>query len=374
MPDRFLIRIAHHPDPTRIGRVRYMFTGERLELGRGSTAFGIDGLLDPRMSRAHARIIALSHGLIVEDLGSRNGTLIDGHPVRRAELDPGDIVGMGRVIIQVGAEPSDQLPPQDVPEVLVTCSPSMWELLHALDSPAFAQGTAAVVGADGSGRSIVAHALHQARQRTGAVIRLPLAGVPDDRLQVALHGSAVDPDDAPLARAAGGTLILSGLDAARPAALQAVCDFLDDRIQRPQNGTPRPVDVDVVVTATRDLTRAGRGGDVPRRLLEHIGPRILHLPRLVERREDILPLARHLVERHAGRRIPMDRNLAMQLALHRWPGEVDELDAVISRIVADQGAAAILELPAWGPRTFGPLANEPQTTFDTSDLNTRGGA
>ncbi len=368
MSDRFLLRIAHHPDPGRIGRVRFLYPGERLELGRTCTAFGPDGLQDPRMSRAHARIVSLSYGVIVEDLGSRNGTVVNGQPIRRADVDPGDLIGMGRVIVQVGAWPKDSLEPTHRPEGLIATSPAMWPVIEGLADPVHTTGVTIIRGPSGSGRAAVARALHDTLGRPGAFVTLPLAGVPDARLQAAIHGHAIDPLSAPLARADSGTLVLTDLDAARPAAWHAVVDLLRNGAQQPVAGSAVLRDLKLVITMARDPHLAQASGDLPAPIWLQALDRTITVPSLSARREDILPLARHLGALHRGWPVRLDRALAMQLGSHHWPGEAEELDKVMARIVDEQRDCEILTLPDWADGVFGPGSRSPHSTFDSVEL------
>ncbi|RME20700.1 MAG: FHA domain-containing protein [Deltaproteobacteria bacterium] len=368
MPDRYLLRIAHHPDPDRIGRVRFLYPGERIELGRNCTVFGPDGLQDPRMSRAHARIVALSYGVIVEDLGSRNGTVVNGVPVRRTDVDPGDLIGMGRVIIQVGARPGDRIEPPRHPAGIVSASPAMWPVIEQVTDPVHTTGVTIVWGPRGSGRRTIARALHDELGREGAFVTASLVGVPPDRVPYALHGHATDADRSPMARADGGTLVLTDMDAADPAAWESVVALVETGAQHPVGGRPQLRDIKLVITMARDPSQALATNDLPTVIWSSARDRTIFVPPLHARREDILPLARHLACLHRGWPVRLDRHLAMALGSSGWPGEVDELDSVIARIVDEQRDRELLTLPDWAHDVLGPRAPSSQSTFDSLEL------
>ena len=341
---RYLLRIAQHPDPTRIGRVRELCAGERLVLGRGADAFGADGLLDPRMSRSHARLVALREGLQVEDLGSRNGTLVGGRSVGIADLESGDLIGLGQVLIQVSRLP-DLAEPAPAPAPLQASSPAMWPLRRALQEARGVVGPRLVVGEAGSGRRTLARALHPLLGRRGPLVELRLAGIVDDALEASLHGEQRDPGSSALARARGGSLLLPDLDLASPAARAMIARLAADP----------PAEVQLLITATR-------GAGLP-------GVQRFDLPPLRARREDILPLARQLASRAAGHSVQLDRLLAMHLDLHAWPGNVAELSEIMRRLVQEQPGAEILEMPGWGLELLGRRALGSETTFDPSLLD-----
>lgn len=370
MPTRPFLRLVNGPRPEAIGRECRLQPGERVDLGRESHAFGPGGLAEPRISRVHCRVVRLSHGLIVEDLGSRNGTLVQGYPVRRTELEPGDLISLGHTLLQVCEEPIGETPPPPPPEDLVTVSAAMWPARRALRDPVHQHGPTALIGPEGSGRIAFARAQHRLLGRPGQLEILLLAGLSDDRVHHALHGDGTSPDDAALARADGGTLVLPGIDVASPAALQELLHFLRLRHQEPAVGTARPVDVHVVVTSTRDLGAACQAGDLPLELWRMLAPRAVVLPALADRPEDILPLARHLGQRHAGTAVHLGPALATTLARYRWPGGIDELDAVMARIVREQAPSTTLAMPDWGERSLSPEQTDPESTFDPGGLYT----
>ncbi|MCK6504212.1 sigma 54-interacting transcriptional regulator [Myxococcota bacterium] len=372
----FVLCIAHHPRTDLVGRRIFLLAGQQLELGRGGQALGPDALLDPRMSRRHARLFATEDALWIEDLGSRNGTLVDGHPVRRGRLRPGTVVGLGRILLQAWRMPAEQaargvLGGAPTPP-LVAESPTMRPVMDAVLAAASDRTPVLIVGEDGVGKSVVAQAIHRASRPEGPLVVLPVAALRDEEVEHALHGSAADPSPTgALARAEGGTLVLPRLDVARPALHAALRAFLEDGMLRPRGGAPRPVSLRVVVTTVRDPAAMVRAGDLSDALYSHLRKRLIAVPRLRDRREDILPLARHLFHVHAGQPTPMDRLLALLLALHDWPGNTTELEGVVRRIAAEQAGAVTFRLPPWGAEVFGPRATEVVSTFDPALLGGR---
>src|SRR5262245_25088231 len=106
------LTLVHATDPRVLGRRRRLAPGLPLVLGRRRLAFGEGAPDDERISRAHLRLPLAEH-VRLEDLGSHNGSFVDGRRVDRAVLDAGALVGLGRtlVLLQRGpAEPSAPLP------------------------------------------------------------------------------------------------------------------------------------------------------------------------------------------------------------------------------------------------------------------------
>lgn len=365
------LAIAHHQDEARIGRRIRLSRGDSLLLGRGGAALGADALLDARISRRHARLTVDGGGLQVEDLGSRNGTFLDGERVRAGRVQEGVVLSLGGVLLQ--AWPSVEPPGPPLPP-LVGESPAMEALRQDLRRMAESEEPLLLVGEDGAGRSVAARALHLLACPSKPFVVLPIAQVPEERAAHALHGHAADPaPEGALLRAEGGVLLLPRLDGAAPGLQRELLRFLRDGRVRPRQGPDRPLELRLVATAARPSARGSRPGDLLPELAAAFGDRVLEVPPLRARREDVLPLARRLVTRHAGRAARFDRLLALLLALHPWPGNAAELDAVLRRIVAEQPDEEVLQSPPWAAEVFGPRALQAGSTFDPSQGGLSGG-
>lgn len=364
MANVWIIVIVHHPDPARIGRRLRLDLGDALMLGRGCGAFGIDAMVDSRISRRHCRLTVKSDELRLEDTGSRNGTLVDGHPIKRVRVAEGAVIGVGGLLLQAwrttGID-APSLPP------LVGESPDLVSLRLALVERASDDQPVLVFGEGGTGRTTAVRALHNRSTPLVPLVQLATAALAEGTAAAALHGHASDarPSGA-LARAEGGMLLLPHLDAAPPGVQREVLRFLDDGLLRPVDGSPRPIHLRLAFTASAPPATCAREGLILPELARRLEPRSLALRPLRERRMDILPLARSLAARHAGRQVALDRLLALLLALHEWRGNGSELEQVMVRIVREQPAAEVLMTPPWGGEAFGPRAARVVSTFDPS--------
>ncbi len=370
MADVWVLVIVHHPDPSRIGRRVRLGVGDGLLLGRGCSAFGVDALLDARISRRHCRVLVKGEELRLEDIGSRNGTLVDGHPIRRVRVNEGAVIGMGGVLLQGWRTPADEVPA--LPP-LVGESPALSALRGELIARGADEGPILLVGEGGTGRTTAVRALHNRVAPTGPLVQLSTAALPDEAAPSALHGHASDrrPEGA-LARAEGGMLLLPHIDAAPRAVQLELARFLDDGLLRPVDAAVRPLRLRLAFTASRPPELCARDGLLLPELARRLSERTLELPPLRERRMDILPLARHLASRHSGRKLALDRLLALLLALHEWPGNVVELEQVMARVVREQPDVETLSTPPWGPDAFGPRAQQVFSTFDPSHSDLQG--
>jgi len=104
-PDRWCLTLVHAHDPSALGRRRVLEPGEAITLGRGARVLGPGALEDDRISREHLRL-TLGERVTLEDLGSHNGSFVDGHRVQRAALEAGAVMGLGRTLVLLHRGPA----------------------------------------------------------------------------------------------------------------------------------------------------------------------------------------------------------------------------------------------------------------------------
>ena len=95
--------VVHHPDVHRIGRRFVLAANEELVLGRSAEVFGIGALELPSVSRNHAVVHTTLEGSSLRDSGSHNGTFVNGKAVCSHGLSPGDVIGLGPVLLLYGS-------------------------------------------------------------------------------------------------------------------------------------------------------------------------------------------------------------------------------------------------------------------------------
>ena len=194
-PPAWIVTLVGGPEPAALGRQRTIDPGAALVLGRGGDALGPGALEDPRLSRAHARLELDAEGPRLRDLGSHNGTLVNGARVDAASLHVGDVITLGRTVLLVGRapRPGPRLPPIDG---LVGCGHAHAAILDAAHKVAARSTTLLLVGPPGAGKSHLAGVLHGASGRPGEARTIHCASVPAERL-----AALIEPP------AAAGTLI-----------------------------------------------------------------------------------------------------------------------------------------------------------------------
>ncbi len=231
------------------------------------------------------------------------------------------------------------------PEAMVAASPQSLELLDLLRRVAPSRATVLVQGESGTGKELVARMLHYWSERVGRpFVAVNCKAFGEGVLESELFGhekgaftGAVAARAGCFERASGGTLFLDEIGEVSSDFQAKLLRVLQDGEVLPVGGS-RPIAVDVrIVAATnrvlRDEVAAGRFRED---LFFRLNVIPLHLAPLRERREDVLPLARHFLARHAaeaGRRLELGAEAEQALVGHSWPGNVRELENAIERAV-----------------------------------------
>jgi transcriptional regulator with AAA-type ATPase domain len=312
--------------------------GERV-LGRDAAcAVQLDG---HDVSRRHAALHGSGPGApaTIVDLESRNGVRINGRPISLAPLSAQDVVRIGGWIGVVTAMPAE------IEEIV----PGFWggTTLGAVLAPvrrvAASDLPIVLEGETGTGKEMVAGALHRWSGRRGPLVAVNCAALPETLAEGELFGyrrgafTGADRANPGFFRNAdGGTLLLDEISDL-PLALQAkLLRVLEQREVQPLGeARPVPVDVRVVVAGQQSLMESARTGRFRPDLLARLDGLTVRLPPLRARREDILPLFSRFLESFGQRRAPaFESDLAERLCVHDWPFNVRELVLLVRRLLA----------------------------------------
>ena len=229
----------------------------------------------------------------------------------------------------------------------VTLSPKMENVLHQARLVAQSEASVFIQGASGTGKELLARAIHRASQRLqGPFVAVNCAAIPENLLESELFGhrkgsfTGASYDHKGLIPAAdGGTLFLDEIGD-MPLALQAkLLRVLQDREVRAVGATQgTTVDVRIISATHRDLDAQMKAGRFREDLYYRLNVVSLALPPLSERREDIVPLAVHYLRVTAaryGKDVQAIAPEALQMLLAApWPGNVRQLVNVIEQAVA----------------------------------------
>jgi two-component system, NtrC family, response regulator AtoC len=247
----------------------------------------------------------------------------------------------------LGASPTDGL---------IGDSPAMREVRARIDKIAPTDATVLVRGDSGTGKELVARALHTRGPRAaGPFVAINCAAIPDGLFESELFGhekgafTGAASTHAGLAEVAdGGTLFLDEIGELTAAAQARLLRFLQDsEIRRVGASRSRHVDVRVIAATHRDLLRGVRHGSFREDLYYRLRVVEVLLPPLRERGDDVLLLARHLLARAAARigrpELALTGDALRAIREYHWPGNVRELDNAIERaaILCDRDLDAI---------------------------------
>jgi sigma-54 specific flagellar transcriptional regulator A len=235
--------------------------------------------------------------------------------------------------------------PFSLESIVVGQNPRMRAIFRYLALVGPGQGTMLVTGESGTGKQVVANALHlHSTRRDKPFVAVSCALMPDSLLEPELFGHERAAFTGEVAggvgrfeRADGGTIFLDDIDEA-PLPVQArLLRALQQRTIERLGGTcPVPVDVRVVAGTRRDLQDLVREGRFREDLYYRLNVLSVHLPPLRERREDIPLLVSHFLERFFARRgvLPasMSAGVMQALMIHDWPGNVRELENACERM------------------------------------------
>ncbi|WP_113908320.1 sigma-54-dependent transcriptional regulator [Aliidiomarina celeris] len=218
------------------------------------------------------------------------------------------------------------------------------ELLRLSQRVAATDATVMVTGPSGSGKEVLAQYIHTSSPRAdGPFVAINCAAIPENMLEATLFGyekgaftGAVQSCVGKFEQANGGTLLLdeiTEMDLGLQAKLLRVLQ--ERRVERLGGRKEIVLDVRIIATSNRDLREAVQSGVFREDLYYRLNVFPLAWKPLAERPGDIMPLAEHLLERHAGK-IGIEKpvfTLAAQrkLTCYSWPGNVRELENVIQR-------------------------------------------
>lgn len=222
--------------------------------------------------------------------------------------------------------------------------PSSIALLELAKRVAVTDSTVLICGESGTGKEVLAHYIHQNSSRPHApFVAINCAAIPENMLEAILFGyekgaytGAVSSQAGKFEQANGGTLLLdeiTEMDVGLQAKLLRVLQ--EQEVERLGGKKSIPLDVRIIATTNRDLADYVRDGGFREDLYYRLNVFPLRWLPIRERKGDILPVAQHLLMKHATKmRITgatLKPSAQSKLEAHPWPGNVRELDNVIQR-------------------------------------------
>jgi two-component system NtrC family response regulator len=258
---------------------------------------------------------------------------------------------------------SDAAMPQDR---LIGSSEAMRQVQKTIGMLADSDATVLVTGETGTGKELVARAIHDHGHRgRGPFVAVNCAAIPAELLESELFGhvrgaftGAASDRFGAFREADRGSLFLDEIGDMDLAMQAKILRALQERVVTPVGGKPAAVEVRVIAATHQDLPQGVRQGKFREDLFYRLHVVPIHLPPLRERIADIVPLAEHFLSRCGGKRLSADA--AARLLRHNWPGNVRELQNTMER------AAVLMRGAVINVADLG-FIGEAQTTGDSLD-------
>jgi DNA-binding NtrC family response regulator len=320
-------------------------------------------LPDRKLSASHARFTRTPSGWILEDLESTNGSYVDGTKITQAELSEGSVVTLGRTLfllreLEISHRVADDLVVEPSASAnLVTLSPGLQDSFSRLQRVAPSQLPILLLGETGTGKEVLARAVHEHSKRPGPFVPVNCGAIPATLVEAQLFGhvkgaftGAVKAELGFVRSAAFGTLFLDEIGDLPASSQVALLRVLQSGEITPL-GSAQPVHADVRILAAthRDVNELMESGGFRRDLYARLAGFVNRLPPLRERSEDLGLLIGALLLRHASERgdIRIRPEAARALFAHAWPLNVRELEQCLAAaiVLADGDVIAIDHLP-----------------------------
>jgi len=228
------------------------------------------------------------------------------------------------------------------------------ELLKLAKKVATTQASVMVLGPSGSGKEVLAQYVHHNSARAEqAFIAINCAAIPENMLEATLFGyekgaftGAIQACPGKFEQAQGGTILLDEISEMDLGLQAKILRVLQEReVERLGGRKTIKLDVRVIATSNRDLKQAVRAGEFREDLYYRLNVFPLTWLPLAQRREDIIPLAKHLVSKHSqySESLVPEFSAACRskILAYPWPGNVRELDNVIQRALILQSGDLI---------------------------------
>jgi DNA-binding NtrC family response regulator len=313
---------------------------------------------DPRMSGRHGRLVKENAGWFIEDLGSTNGTFVEGMRLERTQITKQTVVTLGATCLLVDpAEPAaDKFPAlvdapslKSRPRGTSTLVPIVDAQMPRLVRVAMSKLSVLLLGESGVGKEVLARTVHTLSARQGPFVAINCGGLSANLVESQLFGhvkgafSGAMRDELGLVRtSSGGTLFLDEIGELPASAQATLLRVLQEREVLPV-GAAKPVQVDLRVVAAT-LKPIDESSTFRQDLYARVAAFVHRLTSLRQRRADIGLLVADLLPRIAADRAEKVRfapDLVTALVSHPWPMNVRQLEHALSVALVTQGGELI---------------------------------
>jgi DNA-binding NtrC family response regulator len=321
---------------------------------------------DGETSREHLALRRSSTGWDAVDLSSRNGTLVNGERIAVAALVDGDLIEAGGAMFLFVDRPCEGEPHDHdlagsarLPVAFRTLSAPLERRIDQVIKIAVSPVPVLVRGETGTGKELLARAIHEASGRRGPFVPVNCGALPRNLIESELFGhrrgafsGASEDREGLVRRAHQGTLFLDEIAELPPDSQVALLRVLQEGEVRPVGASEDVrVDVRVIAATHQDLQLRIHDGRFRQDLYGRIAGFEVQLPGLRDRREDlgllIGTILARLGSRDANHEVALHRVAARALLRYSWPLNIRELEQMLRSAVAlcDGGAIGLEHLP-----------------------------
>jgi DNA-binding NtrC family response regulator len=326
-------RVIPFEDSLFIGR------REKTDSGEGE-AFWL--VRDRMISGQHASIERVGSSFELTDLGSTNGTIVDGVIAQpKAALRDGALIFLGGHVVVFRLISATELTAirEDLERPLgpvPTANPVFATVCAKLRKLAESDSEVLLTGETGAGKEVYARAMHEASGRKGRFVAVNCAAIPRELVESELfgyvrgaHSQAASSKAGIIEDAEAGTLFLDEIGDMAPELQTKLLRFTQDHLLIPVGGTrARRIDTRILAATSRTAPPTQSGGSGLRAdLAARLGAEAIRIPPLRDRIEDIAALISFLLEDHDRR---FELAAFQALCLYGWPGNVRELGKVVA--------------------------------------------
>jgi DNA-binding NtrC family response regulator len=332
-------------------------SGQTLSIGTASTCQVV--VDDPTVSGRHVSVVALASGVIVEDLGSKNGVFVGGARIGKASLRGGEgcfVIGRTTVVVKPAIE--QQPAPSTLVPGLVGSSAPMQRLVAEIRRVATLDAPVLLQGESGTGKDVVARAIHGLSSRRGRYVPINAGALGESLADSELFGhcrgaftGAVQARSGAFEQADRGTLFLDEIaDLAPSIQVKLLRAVEDGEIRQLGAASPIRVRTRIIAASWAALEQRVEQGSFRADLYHRLSTFVIRIPPLRQRKADIPELVRVLLE---SKRNELGQRHLSQAALERlciysFPGNVRELFSIVYRAaaLADHAEVGVMDVEA----------------------------
>ena len=307
---------------------------------------------DRWLSSEHAGISRSGGDYVFSDLGSKNGSRINGARVTSATLGDGDLIQIGQTFFMFRAR--SPLPDSEPRDFVIAADQTISGLgtLQALLNARFSELAriaatevpVAILGETGTGKELIARAVHEMSRRKGEFVAVNCGAIPRDLTASELFGhtrgsftGAIAEKQGLIRAADRGTLFLDEIGELPIEQQVILLRVLQDRHVTPVGGKPHKVDFRLVVATNRDMVGALAAGQFRADLWARVSGFVVSLPPLHQRREDLGLILGSLltrIEPPAPPSLSIRSDAAYALLRYEWPLNIRELEQCMRSALA----------------------------------------